>query len=481
MLFDQINTHPASGGIFHFISPLISVTIRIMNAEWKSLIDELVNTGYLKTPRIIEAFKKIDRKDFILPEYESEAYGNYPLPIGEGQTISQPLTVAFMFELLGPEPGEKILDVGSGSGWVAALLAEIVSPQGTIIGVERITGLCEFGKENLKKYFPENRAKIFCGDATSVVPAAGPFDKIIAGAAASKDIPEIWREALKIGGVVVAPIANSIWRFTRKSEDEWQEEEFPGFAFVPLISDKRASPDKNEGGPLISKGLTEIKSRNRPPLKKKRPRQFLPLIIFIASVFFSYVVYAMLAPLHLEPQKIEIAIEEGIGAKKIGEALKEKKVVRSKWLFLFWALISGRTKELKHGIYKFEYQISIPKIVERLTRGERFPNEAAIVIPEGWNLDSIGDYLEGEGIVAKEQFFSVTGRPRLTGKESGEQKKLTARFPFLKERPQGLSLEGYLFPDTYRIFRNASAEEVITKMLANFGRMVESTTGTPRR
>ena len=78
------------------------------------LIKSLISEGYLKTPRIIEAFHVIDRADFVLPEQKDDAYGNYPLPIGEGQTISQPLTVAFMLELLEPQPGEKILDIGSG-------------------------------------------------------------------------------------------------------------------------------------------------------------------------------------------------------------------------------------------------------------------------------------------------------------------------------------------------------------------------------
>ena len=116
------------------------------------LIKNLIEDGYLKTPNIIEAFRAIDRADFVLPEYRSEAYGNYPLPITGGQTISQPLTVAFMLELLEPQLGEKILDIGAGSGWQTTLLAEIIGAIGVIVAIERIPELCDFAQKNIDKY-----------------------------------------------------------------------------------------------------------------------------------------------------------------------------------------------------------------------------------------------------------------------------------------------------------------------------------------
>jgi protein-L-isoaspartate(D-aspartate) O-methyltransferase len=192
-------------------------------ADKEKLIQALVEEGYLKSPEIIDAFRAIDRADFVLAEYKEEAYGNYPLPIGEGQTISQPLTVAFLLELLEPKAGEKILDIGSGSGWTTALLAHIVSKEasGKVLGIERVTGLCEFGKKNLAKYFNESRARITCADGTLGLSNEAPFDKILAGAAGTRDIPKAWRDQLKVGGRIAAPVGSSVWMFEKKPASTW--------------------------------------------------------------------------------------------------------------------------------------------------------------------------------------------------------------------------------------------------------------------
>jgi len=118
----------------------------------ENLIQQLIDDGYLKTPTIIKAFKKIKRQDFVLQETAGEAAGNYPLPIGYGQTISQPLTVAFMMELLAPEKDWKVLDIGSGSGFTTAILAEIVGKNGKVFALERIDELMKFGESNVRKY-----------------------------------------------------------------------------------------------------------------------------------------------------------------------------------------------------------------------------------------------------------------------------------------------------------------------------------------
>jgi len=203
-------------------------------------VSNLISQGVLKTPRIIEAFEKIDRADFVPLELKSEAYINEPLYIGEGQTISQPYTVAFMLELLQPKSGDKIFEVGFGSGWQTALLAEIIGESGKVFAVERIPKLFRFGRKNIAKYnfIKKGIVKTIGSDASRGLPRHAPFDKIIAGASA-QEIPEEWLKELKVGGRLVTPVKNSIWLYVKKSSQEFEKQEFPGFVFVPLVSEEK--------------------------------------------------------------------------------------------------------------------------------------------------------------------------------------------------------------------------------------------------
>ena len=202
-----------------------------------ALVNNLIEEGWLKTPKIIEAFEKVKREDFLPGEMKDLAEINEALPIGYGQTISQPLVVAFMLEQLHPRPGDKILDVGSGSGWTSALLAEIVGSKGKVIAIEVIPELMEFGKNNVAKYnfIEKGTVEFICADGSKGYEKEAPFDGILVSASVQNEVPRVWKNQIKIGGKIIAPLRSSIWLFIKKSDREFQEIEYPGFVFVPLI------------------------------------------------------------------------------------------------------------------------------------------------------------------------------------------------------------------------------------------------------
>lgn len=200
------------------------------------LVSDLLRDGYLRTSVIIDAFSEIHRIEFVPKEFETSADANIPLPIGFGQTISQPATVAIMLELLDPEPGQNILDVGSGSGWTASLLSYIVGSKGKVTSVERIKELIEFAKDNTDKfgYVKNGIAEFYCNDGFNGYPGNAPYDRILVSAM-TEDIPAAFKEQLRVGGKMVIPIHNDIWYVEKRSETEYYKEEYPGFSFVPLI------------------------------------------------------------------------------------------------------------------------------------------------------------------------------------------------------------------------------------------------------
>jgi protein-L-isoaspartate(D-aspartate) O-methyltransferase len=158
------------------------------------------------------------------------------LAIGFGQTISQPLTVAFVLEKLDVQPGHKVLDVGSGSGWTTALLAAIVGEKGKVYGIEIIPEIYEFGKANVMRYSFLNKGivEMYCGNGLEGLKEAAPFDRIMCSAAV-KEIPPAFKDQLKIGGKMIFPMNNSLWLMSKKNETDFDTEEYPGFIFVPAI------------------------------------------------------------------------------------------------------------------------------------------------------------------------------------------------------------------------------------------------------
>ena len=199
----------------------------------QALIQDLTARGVLRSASVIGAFSDIDRALFVGLENREIAYADRPLPIGHDQTISQPTTVGFMLELLGAQLGDRALDVGSGSGWTTALLAHIVGPQGSVLGIERIPDLARRSREHLAAI----GAKATVRDATPGVlgaPDDAPFDRILVSAAAD-DVPDGLVRQLRIGGVMVLPVRESVVHVERTGDDEVTTQEYPGFAFVPLL------------------------------------------------------------------------------------------------------------------------------------------------------------------------------------------------------------------------------------------------------
>lgn len=206
-------------------------------------LDELIASlrakGVLKSARIARALRRADRKGFVPGEFVEHAYADTALPIGEGQTISQPYTVVFMLELLAPRVGERIVDVGYGSGWQTVLLAELIGKKGRVYAIEILPNRCSSGKANVAKYPAlAERVDFYCQNAASGLPDVarkiGGFDGIVA-AAEVRDVPPAWREQLKIGGRLVYPRASSIFREVKKADGTFETKEHPGFAFVPFV------------------------------------------------------------------------------------------------------------------------------------------------------------------------------------------------------------------------------------------------------
>jgi protein-L-isoaspartate(D-aspartate) O-methyltransferase len=188
---------------------------------------------YVSDKRVLEAMRAVPRDLFVPPQLASEAWDNVPLPIGAGQTISQPLIVARMLELLRLRGGERILDVGTGSGYHAALLARLGSH---VWSVERHAALSEQARRNLERAEIYN-VTLVIGDGARGLPETAPFDAINVAAAAGEDIPQALEDQLGPGGRLVVPVQDGDQRLfvVHRTPSGLERKGLERVRFVPLV------------------------------------------------------------------------------------------------------------------------------------------------------------------------------------------------------------------------------------------------------
>ena len=196
------------------------------------LIKDLVEGGYLKTPEIIKAFRKIPREGFVGDSQRDYAYSDEPLHIGSGQTISAPHMVAIMTELLEPGKTDKVLEIGAGSGYQAAVLSKLVK---NVYSVELEHDLVGFARDNLRKAGIRN-VDVLEGDGSKGLPEEAPFDRIIVACGSDKIYPA-WKEQLREGGIILAPVDEGNHQrivVMRKEKGGFSERKGLTCVFVPL-------------------------------------------------------------------------------------------------------------------------------------------------------------------------------------------------------------------------------------------------------
>ncbi len=203
--------------------------------ERKKLVESLTKKGYIKTDIVKNAFLKVPRETFIPRNYKNVSYVDSPQQIGSGQTISAPHMVAIMCEELDLKEGQKVLEIGVGSGYHAAVVSEIVSKKGHVYSIERFKNLTEKAKENLKKTGIEN-VSIKTGDGSEGLEEYAPYDRIYVTCAAP-DVPDPLINQLKDPGKLLIPVGRMFCQLVlvEKSEGKIKKKNLMGCAFVPLV------------------------------------------------------------------------------------------------------------------------------------------------------------------------------------------------------------------------------------------------------
>lgn len=206
-------------------------------ARRDDMVDRQLAARGVRSAKVLDAMRVVPREAFVPDDVREFAYQDSPLPIGSGQTISQPYIVAFMLEALELCGGERVLEVGAGSGYAAAILGQIAA---AVYAIERIAELAQRGAATTRKLGYDN-VEIGHGDGTRGWPEQAPFDAIVV-AAGGRYVPEALRRQLRIGGRLVIPVGQQetfqeLVRITRLDEEEFEQENLAAVRFVPLVSD----------------------------------------------------------------------------------------------------------------------------------------------------------------------------------------------------------------------------------------------------
>ncbi len=213
----------------------------------RRLVRSLVEEGYIRSEKVMKAMLRVPRELFVPDDLRYLAYEDTPLPIGHGQTISAPHMVALMCEYADLDTGMKVLEVGTGSGYHAAVIAEIVAPSdapreewGHVYSIERIPELAKRAQENLRRAGYADRVTVIVGDGTKGYPEKAPYDRIIVTAAAP-DIPQPLIDQLRPGGKMVIPVGDRysqvLYIVEKKENGEIKVKPTIPVLFVPLVGE----------------------------------------------------------------------------------------------------------------------------------------------------------------------------------------------------------------------------------------------------
>ena len=235
----------------------------------EGMVERQIFRRGIETPSVLTAFREVPREEFVPESLREFAYEDGPLPIGAGQTISQPYIVALMIDAAEIPPGGRVLEVGAGSGYAAAVISRIA---GEVFAIERHEMLARSAAERIDALGYDN-ASIICGDGSLGLPDEAPFDAILV-AAGGDHVPEPLKRQLKVGGRLVVPVGGedmqSLVCVTRTGEHSWDEHDLGGVRFVPLIGKhgryENGSRAATNHQPAREKTLPEVVAEAAEPL-----------------------------------------------------------------------------------------------------------------------------------------------------------------------------------------------------------------------